>query len=125
MRTTQHTGLLIPLTTHLVIKASSLTSLIKGHHHHSCTVVLDDRGLLLELLLALLQADGIDNALTLCALEPSLHNVELTAVNHERHTADLRICAQRWGSAACWCCAGKHDRQVVLVHAAVRGMLTE
>mmetsp|Transcript_656 Transcript_656/g.1781 ORF Transcript_656/g.1781 Transcript_656/m.1781 type:complete len:563 (+) Transcript_656:3249-4937(+) len=79
----------------LVLAAGSLARLIKCHHHNSSTVLLHDAGVGAECILALLEADAVDDALALRALQPGLHNLKLAAVNHERHTADLRVCNQQ------------------------------
>jgi hypothetical protein len=50
---------------HLINIASSLAFLIESHYHHCSTETLHLLGLLNELLLALLQADGVHNALAL------------------------------------------------------------
>ena len=54
-------------------------------------MLLDDGSLPPEGLLALLQADAVDDALALGALDTRLDDVELAAVNHEGDAADLGV----------------------------------
>ena len=49
-----------------------LTLLVERHHHYCRAVAADQPGVLQELGLALLEADGVDDALALDALEPRL-----------------------------------------------------
>ena len=55
---------------HLALGGVRLALLVERHHHHAGAVLPDVPGLLEERLLALLEADGVDHALALQALEP-------------------------------------------------------
>ena len=66
-------------------------SLVEAHHDHGRAVVPDLAGLREEVLLALLQADRIDDALALDALQPGLEGLPARAVDHDRHAGDLGL----------------------------------
>ncbi len=68
-----------------------LTLLVEGHHHHRGAVAAHEPGILAERFFALLQADRVDDALALHALEPRLDYRPLRAVDHDRHASDLRL----------------------------------
>ena len=68
----------------LVLVAGSLALLVERHHDDGGAEALDELRLLDELLLALLERDGVDDALALAALEARLDDVELGRVDHER-----------------------------------------
>lgn len=66
----------------LFIVARGLALLVKGHDDHGGAKALDDLGLLNKVLLALLERDGVGDALALAALETRLEDVELGRVHH-------------------------------------------
>ena len=53
----------------LAVHGGGLAGLVEGHHHHPRPVPLYEAGLALEGLLPLLEADGVDDALALDALQ--------------------------------------------------------
>ena len=58
----------------LLIESSGLPLLVKGHHYRRCTVLADFAGLSQKSLLAFFEADRIDHALALDALESGFDN---------------------------------------------------
>ena len=58
-------------------------------------MTLDGAGVLQERGLALLEGDGVDDALALAALEAGLHDGKLGGVDHEGHAADLGVAHQQ------------------------------
>ena len=68
-----------------------LSCFIKRHHHDGRAVPLDQPGLFLECLLAFLEADGIDYALALHALQAGLDHRPLRAVDHDGHAANVGL----------------------------------
>ena len=76
---------------HAALRRVRLPGLIEGHHHHAGAVALDQSGALLENLFALLEADGIDDALALNALQPRLNDAPLRAVDHDGDAGDVRL----------------------------------
>ena len=75
----------------LLILGGCLSLLVKGHDDHGSTVALGQTGALQEGLLAILEADGVEDAFPLNALHPLLKNRPLGAVDHDRNAADLRV----------------------------------
>mmetsp|Transcript_11469 Transcript_11469/g.19061 ORF Transcript_11469/g.19061 Transcript_11469/m.19061 type:complete len:295 (+) Transcript_11469:2100-2984(+) len=63
----------------------SLTIFVESHHHNSGTVLLQQSGLLHEQLLANLQRNRVDDALSLAPLQSSKDNIELRRVKHKRN----------------------------------------
>mmetsp|Transcript_34718 Transcript_34718/g.51586 ORF Transcript_34718/g.51586 Transcript_34718/m.51586 type:complete len:318 (+) Transcript_34718:1780-2733(+) len=63
----------------------SLTFLVKRHHYNSCSVLLQQSGLLLEQLLPDLQRYRVYNTLALTPLQTSNNNFELGRIQHERN----------------------------------------
>ena len=53
-------------------RGDGLALLVEGHHDDGGAVAADEPGLLEELLLALLEADRVDDRLALDALQPGL-----------------------------------------------------
>jgi len=76
---------------HLAFGGVGLALLVEGHHHHPGAVVPDVPGLLEERAVALLQADRVDHALALQALEPGLQHAPPRTVDHDRDTRDLGL----------------------------------
>ena len=75
----------------LALDRAGLALLVEAHHDHGRAVVTDLPGLGEEVLLALLQADRVDDALALDALQPGLEGVPAGAVDHDRHAGDLGL----------------------------------
>ena len=75
----------------LVVGGDGLALLVEGHDDDRRPVAPDQPGLLQEFLLALLQADRVDDRLALDALEPGLDDRPLGAVDHDRDVRDVRV----------------------------------
>ena len=76
---------------HLPLDRVGLALLVEGHHHDAGAVAADPPGLRQEVLLALLQADRVDHALALHALQPGLEHAPPRAVDHDRDPGDLGL----------------------------------
>ena len=68
-----------------------LALLVERHDHRRRAVAADAPGDGDERLLALLQADRVDDALALQALQPGLDHRPLGRVDHHRHPRDVRL----------------------------------
>src|SRR5256885_1690506 len=68
-----------------------LTLLVEGHDHRRRPVAAQRAGVLDEHLLALLQADRVDDRLALHALEPGLDHRPLRGIDHHRYAGDVRL----------------------------------
>ena len=68
-----------------------LPLLIKSHDDGGRTVAADELREMLELLLAFLEADGVDDALARQALQAGLDNGPLGAIHHDGHSVDVRL----------------------------------
>lgn len=66
-------------------KPAHLSFFIKSHDDHSSTKLLDPPGLLQEVLLPLLQADAVDDALALAALQAGFNHGEIGRVDAQGH----------------------------------------
>jgi hypothetical protein len=75
----------------LARKGVGLAFFVKGHHHGGGAIALDQLGVLLELLHALLHGDRVDDALALQAAQAGLDHVPLGAVHHHRHLGDVGL----------------------------------
>ena len=75
----------------LALEAVGLAVLVEGHHHHRRAVTADQLRLAHELLLAFLEADRVDDALALQALQAGLDDRPFRAVDHDRHAGDVRL----------------------------------
>ena len=75
----------------LALDRVGLTLLVEGHDDHRRAVAPHQGGLADEFLLALLEADRVDDALPLDALEPRLDHRPLGRVDHHRHPADVGL----------------------------------
>jgi hypothetical protein len=73
----------------LALVGVGLALFVEGHHHRGRAVAAHQRGLALEFGLAFLQADAVDDALALDALEAGFDDAPLGAVDHDGHTRDL------------------------------------
>lgn len=62
-----------------------LSLLIKGHDHHCSAVALHSGRSEQEVLLSFLQADAVDDALPLAALQPSFNHREVGGVDAQRY----------------------------------------
>ncbi len=76
---------------HHPLAGIGLALLVEGHDHHRSAVAhhfarLGDKGVL-----AFLEADGIDHALALKALEPGFDDRELGRIDHHRHARDIGL----------------------------------
>ena len=75
----------------LALDRVGLPDLVEGHHDDAGAVAADRARLLEELLLALLEADRVDDPLALDALEPGLEHGEARAVDHDRDPRHLGL----------------------------------
>ncbi len=73
----------------LALVSVGLALLVEGHHHRGGAVAAHQRGLALELGLAFLERNRVDDALALDALQAGLDDAPLRAVDHHRHARDL------------------------------------
>ena len=78
----------------LALRRFRLALLVEGHDHHGGAVAPDQAGLLQELGLALLEADGVHHRLALDAAQAGLDDGPLGGVDHHRDSADLRLASQ-------------------------------
>ncbi len=76
---------------HLPFDRVRLTLLVERHHDDARAVPPDDRRFLQEILLAFLQADGVDDALALHALQTGEDDGPFRAVDHDRNAGDLGL----------------------------------
>src|ERR687885_2490749 len=75
----------------LLLLRVRLALFVEGHNDHGGAVILQEPRLSDELLLTLLQADGVDHRLALHALQARLDNGPLTGVDHHRYPRDVRL----------------------------------
>ncbi len=80
-----------PADRYLALDRVGLALLVKRHDHDRSAVRTHAFRLLEERPLALLQADGVDDALALQALEPRLDHRPLRGIDHHRHARDVRL----------------------------------
>ena len=76
---------------HLARDGVGLAGLVEGHDDDAGAVALDQLGLVQEVGFAFLQADRVDHALALHALQAGLDHRPLGAVDHHRHAGDLGL----------------------------------
>src|SRR5437660_1266218 len=76
---------------HLAVGGDRLALLVEGHDDGGGAVAADQAGLFEELRLALLEADRVDDALALHALQARLDHLPLRAVDHHRDVVDRRL----------------------------------
>ena len=65
--------------------------LVEGHHDDGGAVAADEPRLPPELLFAFLEADRVDDALALQALQAGLDHAPLGAVDHDRDPGDVGL----------------------------------
>ena len=75
----------------LALDGLGLALLVKGHHDDGGAVAADLARHLEERLLALLEADRVDDRLALHALQPGLDHAPLGRVDHDRHARDVGL----------------------------------
>ena len=80
--------------------ALRLPLLVEGHDNHGCAQAPDFAGLLDELRLAVLEADGIGHALALHALQPGDQHLETRRVDHHRNPRNIGFRGQQVQEAA-------------------------
>ncbi len=68
-----------------------LPLLVERHHDHGRAVAADEPGVGPEHVLALLEAEGVDDGLALQAPQARLDHVPLRAVEHDRELRDVRL----------------------------------
>jgi hypothetical protein len=64
---------------------------VEGHHDRGSAVLAHQSRLAQKLCFALFQADGVDDALALDALQAGLDHAPLGGVDHDRHARDVRL----------------------------------
>ena len=67
----------------LAFEGCGLTLLVEGHHHHGGSQSAQFPGLTDKALFAVLQADRVDDALTLRVLQSSQNGVPIARVDHQ------------------------------------------
>ncbi len=75
----------------LALEGVGLALLIEGHHHRGGAIAADQRGVVAELFLALLERDRVDHWLALHALQAGLDHFPLRRVDHDRHARNVRL----------------------------------
>ena len=75
----------------LAVGRLGLALLVEGHHHNPGAVPAHLAGLGEEVLLPLLEAEGVDDPLALDALEPRLEHRPARAVHHDRQARHLGL----------------------------------
>ena len=70
-----------------------LTCFIEAHHHHRCAITLHITSMLKKLRLALLQRNGVDNALALYTFKASLNHLPIRGVYHHGYTGNIGLCS--------------------------------
>ena len=71
--------------------AGGLSLFVEAHHHYGCSHLSDVAGVRLEDLLALLERDGVHDALSLHALQTRHDDIPVGRVNHHRHARNIGI----------------------------------
>ncbi len=84
----------------LALVGVGLALLVEGHHDRRRAVAPQQRGLVLELGLALLHADRVDDALALDAAQAGLDHFPLGAVDHDRHARDVGLARDQVAGSA-------------------------
>ena len=72
--------------------AGGLSLLIETHHHHCSPVPFHVPGMFEELRLTFFQRDGVNDRLTLYALETSHNHLPVRRVDHNRNLGYIRFC---------------------------------
>ena len=80
---------------HFALGGIGLALFVEGHDDHAGAVAADLARLLAENVFAFLQADGIDDALALQALQPGFDHAPARAIHHDGHARDVRLGAER------------------------------
>ena len=80
-----------PQDLHLALHRVRLAGLVERHHHGGGPEAADLPRLREEVLLSLLEADGVDDALSLEALETGHDHLPARAVDHDRQTRHLGL----------------------------------
>ncbi len=79
----------------LLVEGGSLALFIEGHHDNGSAVLQHGARIAAKLLFALLQRNGVDDALALQALQPGLDHLPLGGVHHEGDLRYFRLAAQQ------------------------------
>ena len=75
----------------LALVGVGLALLVEGHHHGGRAVALDQLGLVLEGVHALLHGDRVDDALALDAAQAGLDHFPFGRIDHDRHAGDVGL----------------------------------
>ena len=105
---------------HFPLVCVCLSIFIEEHHDGGCSHSVDIAGFLEEFLFAFLERDGVDDALSLHALQSSLEDFPFGRVDHDRHTCYLRL----RGYEIEECGHGFHAVDESVVHADVNDLST-
>ena len=92
----------------LALDGVGLAALVEGHDDDGGAVSPDDARLPDELVLALLEGDGVDDALALEALESGLDDVEAGAVHHDGDAGDVGLGGEELEVALHGCLGVEH-----------------
>ena len=76
---------------YLPFVSRSLSLLVEAHNNHCCPITHNVTGMALELFLAILQGNRVDDALALNAFQSCNDNIPFRRINHYRHTGNLRL----------------------------------
>ena len=79
---------------HATFDVGGLPLLVEGHDDDGGAVAADRPRVPQERLLPLLEADGVDDALALDALEPGFQDLESRTVNHHGHAGDVGLAGE-------------------------------
>ena len=96
----------------LALNVVRLAALVERHHDHRRAVAPNHSRLPEKFLLAVFQADGIDDRFTLHAFEARFDHAPLRAVDHHRDARDFRFAADQVQKA----CHGRFRIDHSLVH---------
>ena len=75
----------------LALQTVGLAGFVERHDDHSRPVGLAAAGRVEEGLLALLEADGVDDGFALHAFQPRLDDLPAARIDHHRHPGDVRL----------------------------------
>ena len=99
----------------LAFESVGLAHFVEKHHHRGCSVAADFAGPAQELLLALLERDGVDDGLALRRFHTGDQHLPLRRVDHHGHPGDLGLRSRKVQKGA----HGLHTVDHAVVHADV------
>ena len=71
---------------HFLFAGGGLTGFVERHHDDGCSIATNKFRAMQEFSLAFFQADTVDDALTMNALQACFEDFPVGAVDHDRHT---------------------------------------